>query len=260
MLSDFRMRKSGTRYWLCLAIGISPNGYTPKGCAVKILLTLAGAVAIVLATGCRGDLPGPDDARAEFEDRLQAQLGPKARVIDFKKLDGLRYVENGVQSYDLEFAAKVEAPGAQFEEDIYLGNVTFIRTEKGWRMQNLASQSRAVLEAEEKRMRERVAASRLNQDLRVIEAGLSLYKLDNFMHPTEEQGLRALIEEPTTEPRPRNWKKDGYLRELPRDPWGNPYQYRNPGIHGEIHIFSLGADGAPGGEGEAADVGNWSIR
>jgi general secretion pathway protein G len=227
---------------------------------MKLRPLLFGLAAIALAAGCGAALPGPDDARVEFEERLQAQLGPKARVIDFKKLDGLKYEEGGAQAYDLEFAAKVEAPGAQFEEDIYVGTVTFIRAESGWRMQRLASQSRMVHEAESNRMRERVNASRLNQDLRVIEAGLSIYMLDNFAYPTEEQGLQALVQEPTAEPKPRNWKQGGYLRELPRDPWGNPYRYRNPGLHGAFDIFSLGADDAPGGDGEAADVGNWLIR
>ena len=227
---------------------------------MKLIPMLFGLAAISMTAGCGAALPGPDDARAEFEERLQAQHGPTARVIDFKKLDGLEYEEGGAQAYDLEFAAKVEAPGAQFEEDIYVGTVTFIRAESGWRMQRIASQSRMTHQAEESRIRERVNAARLNQDLRVIEAGLSIYELDNFAYPSQEQGLQALIEEPTTEPKPRFWNKGGYLRELPKDPWGNPYRYRNPGIHGEFDIFTLGADDAPGGEGEAADVGNWSMR
>lgn len=227
---------------------------------MKVILVLLGIAALALTAGCRGKLPEADDARTEFEERLQAQLGPKARVIDFRKLDGLRYVENGVQSYDLEFAAKVEAPGAHFEQDTYIGKVTFIRTENGWRMNTVNAESKSVYEAEQKRQRERVTASRLNQDLRLIEAGLNLYKLDNFMLPSEAQGLRALIEEPTSEPRPRNWKKDGYFRELPVDPWGNPYRYRQPGIHGEFDVYSLGADNTPGGDDENADVGSWSFR
>ncbi|WP_310633425.1 type II secretion system major pseudopilin GspG, partial [Paraburkholderia sp.] len=66
-----------------------------------------------------------------------------------------------------------------------------------------------------------------------------------------------LIQKPTTDPVPNNWKDGGYLERLPNDPWGNPYQYLNPGVHGEIDVFSYGADGKPGGAGNDADVGSW---
>lgn len=91
-------------------------------------------------------------------------------------------------------------------------------------------------------------------DIRGIENALKLYRLDNFSYPSSEQGLEALVEQPT-DPNIRNWKK--YLDRLPRDPWGNPYQYLNPGNNGEIDIYTLGRDGRPGGEGEDADIGNW---
>ena len=74
-----------------------------------------------------------------------------------------------------------------------------------------------------------------------------------------EQGLQALTVQPTTAPLPPNWKSGGYVERLPRDPWGNPYQYLNPGIHGEIDVLSFGADGAPGGEGNDADIGSCSL-
>ncbi len=93
-----------------------------------------------------------------------------------------------------------------------------------------------------------------NQDIRVLESALDLYKLDNFAYPTTEEGLEALVTKPSSA---RNWKKGGYIKQLPRDPWGNEYQYLNPGEHGELDIFSLGSDRAPGGEGTAADIGNW---
>ncbi len=87
---------------------------------------------------------------------------------------------------------------------------------------------------------------------------LDLYRLDNQRYPSTDQGLAALAQRPTTEPLPPNWK--AYLKQSPIDPWGKPYQYLNPGVRGEIDVFSLGADGQPGGEGVAADVGNWSLN
>ena len=91
-------------------------------------------------------------------------------------------------------------------------------------------------------------------DIRGIESALKLYRLDNFNYPTSEQGLEALVSQPS-DPNIRNWKQ--YLNRLPTDPWGNPYLYLNPGNNGEIDIYTLGRDGRPGGEGEDADIGNW---
>lgn len=99
--------------------------------------------------------------------------------------------------------------------------------------------------------------ARAAQDIRAIESALDMYRLDNYRYPTSEQGLEALVERPTTGPEPPNYKEGGYLRSLPEDPWGNPYQYANPGQHGEIDVYSLGADGQPGGENENAVIGNW---
>ncbi|MDF1613744.1 type II secretion system major pseudopilin GspG [Desulfurivibrio dismutans] len=98
------------------------------------------------------------------------------------------------------------------------------------------------------------------QDIRALESALRLYRLDNFFYPTTEQGLEALVERPTTQPEPRRWREGGYIDRLPRDPWGGEYQYLNPGVHGEIDIFSYGADGRPGGEGINAEIGNWNIE
>lgn len=99
--------------------------------------------------------------------------------------------------------------------------------------------------------------ARAAQDIRAIESALDMYRLDNYRYPTSEQGLEALVERPTSGPEPPNYKEGGYLRSLPEDPWGNPYQYANPGQHGEIDVYSLGADGQPGGENENAVIGNW---
>jgi len=96
------------------------------------------------------------------------------------------------------------------------------------------------------------------QDVSGIMQALKLYRLDNGRYPTTEQGLRALVERPATGQVPPNWKQ--YLDRLPADPWGNPYQYLNPGVHGaDVDVFSLGADGQPVGENANADVGSWDL-
>jgi general secretion pathway protein G len=103
----------------------------------------------------------------------------------------------------------------------------------------------------------RVVAAK--QDVATLMQALKLYRLDNQRYPTNDQGLKALIAAPTVEPIPPNWKAGGYLDKLPKDPWGNDYKYLQPGIHGEIDVFSLGADGQPGGAGYDADIGSWDL-
>ncbi len=98
---------------------------------------------------------------------------------------------------------------------------------------------------------------KVQADFKAIETALKIYRLDNFVYPTTEQGLQALVEPSTLEPEPRNFKQGGYLPELPIDPWGRPYLYLSPGEHGEVDLYSLGADGLSGGEGQNADIGNW---
>lgn len=93
------------------------------------------------------------------------------------------------------------------------------------------------------------------QDIGTIMQALKLYRLDNGRYPSAGQGLQALRQRPDVEPTPANWRV--YMDRLPDDPWGKPYQYLNPGVHGEIDVFTLGADGAPGGEGRDADIGSW---
>ena len=94
-------------------------------------------------------------------------------------------------------------------------------------------------------------------DFKAIETALKIYRLDNYVYPTTEQGLDALIAPSTLDPEPRNFKQGGYLEDLPVDPWGRPYLYLHPGEQGEVDIYSLGADGLSGGEGQNADIGNW---
>ena len=96
-------------------------------------------------------------------------------------------------------------------------------------------------------------------DIRALESALNLYRLDNFAYPTTNQGLQALVERPRTGPEPRNYRGSGYMDRLPKDPWGNDYQYLSPGTRSEIDIFSFGADGRRGGEGIQAEIGNWNL-
>lgn len=98
----------------------------------------------------------------------------------------------------------------------------------------------------------RIVAARA--DIAAITQALKLYRLDNTIYPSTEQGLAALVQKPSTTPVPINWKTGGYLDRVPKDPWGRDYQYLNPGQRSEIDVFSLGADGQVGGEGVASDV------
>lgn len=92
-------------------------------------------------------------------------------------------------------------------------------------------------------------------DVNNLVQALKLYRLDNQRYPSGEQGLAALLTKPSTAPVPPNWRP--YLEKLPTDPWGRAYQYLSPGVHGEVDVLSLGADGQPGGEGNNADIGSW---
>jgi general secretion pathway protein G len=95
--------------------------------------------------------------------------------------------------------------------------------------------------------------------IRNLEGALQLYKLDNGVYPTVEQGLKALVERPTVGTAPKNWKAGGYLAKIPGDPWGNAYKYLAPSPRGEYELVSLGADGETGGEGKNADMTNWNL-
>ena len=96
-------------------------------------------------------------------------------------------------------------------------------------------------------------------DIQAISTALEMYRLDTFNYPSTQQGLEALVTRPSGTPLARNWNPQGYLKSLPVDPWGTPYQYLNPGTHSAGYdLFSFGADGVQGGEGFATDIGNWS--
>jgi len=95
---------------------------------------------------------------------------------------------------------------------------------------------------------------KVRQDILAIQSALDLYKLDNGRYPTTSQGLQALVEKPAAPPVPRNWKSEGYLQEMPVDPWGDAYQYSNDG--GKLRIFSYGPDGSEGN----SEIGNWNMN
>ncbi len=96
-------------------------------------------------------------------------------------------------------------------------------------------------------------------DISSLEQALDMYKLDNAHYPSTDQGLSALVQKPQGDPVPRNYRQDGYIKRLPKDPWGFEYQYANPGTHGKVDIFSLGSDGQEGGQDSATDIGNWNM-
>jgi general secretion pathway protein G len=97
--------------------------------------------------------------------------------------------------------------------------------------------------------------TKARQDIRALEAALNLYKLDNFVYPTTDQGLEALVEQPSS-PEPPNWKAGGYVDRLPKDPWNQDYLFLSPGEHGSIDIFSMGPDQTPSED----DIGNWTLQ
>ncbi|MBV7394475.1 type II secretion system major pseudopilin GspG [Mameliella alba] len=101
-------------------------------------------------------------------------------------------------------------------------------------------------------------AARAQSDIAAIQAAINLYRLDNFRYPTTDQGLAALVTRPASEPVPQNWATGGYMDRVPQDPWGRPYQYLQPGVHGDFDVFTYGADGVPGGTGADADIGSWT--
>ncbi|HSH27008.1 MAG TPA: type II secretion system major pseudopilin GspG [Wenzhouxiangella sp.] len=104
---------------------------------------------------------------------------------------------------------------------------------------------------------DRARMTKARQDVQALVTALNMYKLDNFNYPSTEQGLEALVRPPSGQPPAPNWKQGGYVGNLPTDPWGNAYQYLNPGVHAEIDVWSFGANGSPGGEGINAEIGNW---
>lgn len=97
-------------------------------------------------------------------------------------------------------------------------------------------------------------------DIVALENALDMYRLDNGRYPTTEQGLEALIQQPANMADSRNYRTGGYIKRLPKDPWGNDYQYLSPGEKGLSDVYTLGADGQENGEGAGADIGNWNLQ
>ena len=94
-------------------------------------------------------------------------------------------------------------------------------------------------------------------DIKSLSTALTMYEVDNQMYPTTDQGLAALLQKPGGAPEAPNWRNGGYIDRLPQDPWKRDYIYLQPGQRGDFDLYSLGADGQPGGEGANADIGNW---
>ncbi|MEC9291226.1 MAG: type II secretion system major pseudopilin GspG [Pseudomonadota bacterium] len=103
---------------------------------------------------------------------------------------------------------------------------------------------------------EKARVTQAHTQIKAISDALDMYKLDNFKYPTTQQGLKALVEKPTSKPTPKNWKDGGYMKSMPVDPWGNDYIYLSPGIKNDYDLISYGADGKKGGEDENADIKN----
>ena len=110
-----------------------------------------------------------------------------------------------------------------------------------------------ILPSQDKAMREKART-----DVALIEQALEMFRLDMARYPTTEEGLEALRDAPPGLADPARYRSGGYLKRLPDDPWGNPYQYAAPGLNGAVDVYSLGADGREGGEGADADIGNWT--
>lgn len=106
--------------------------------------------------------------------------------------------------------------------------------------------------------RDKAMVEKARADVALLEQALEAYRLDNLTYPSTDQGLQALVAPPTGLARPERYREGGYVKRLPADPWGNPYQYRQPGTRGSVDVWSYGADGREGGEKNDADLGNWS--
>lgn len=104
---------------------------------------------------------------------------------------------------------------------------------------------------------DRARVTKARQDIQAIVTALNMYRLDNHVYPSTDQGLKALVDRPSGRPEAPNWRDGGYLERLPKDPWGHEYRYLNPGVHAQIDVWSNGANGMPGGEGIDAEIGNW---
>ena len=110
---------------------------------------------------------------------------------------------------------------------------------------------------------EKAKRVKAKMDIATFETALKMYKLDNGVYPSTEQGLTALVEKPETGNIPKKWREGGYLekRKVPKDPWGNEFVYISPGVNGDFDLISYGRDGVPGGEEEDdQDINNWDIE
>jgi general secretion pathway protein G len=104
---------------------------------------------------------------------------------------------------------------------------------------------------------QKAEAAKARTDIAALEQAVEMYRLDNMSYPSTTDGLQALVAPPAGLAQPQRYRQGGYVKRLANDPWGRPYLYASPGAHGAFDIWTLGADGQEGGEGENADIGNW---
>lgn len=107
---------------------------------------------------------------------------------------------------------------------------------------------------------EQAKMTKAKEDILAVENALEMYKLDNGFYPSTDQGLQALVVMPTSPPAPEHWQEGGYVKRLDNDPWGNPYQYLNPGVHSEIDVYSFGPTGKQNSGSESNVIGNWNDK
>ena len=199
----------------------------------SLMAIMEPLMVIIMAGGCRYDRAG--DFAADYSDE-------QTRGV-------IKIMKQGVGFMEIRFMSNVNA--MKNKRGFSLVEILVVLVIIGLLVSIVAPN--VLQRADEARVQ------KVRADFKNIETALKLYKLDNFNYPSTEQGLAALVEKPSMDPIPRNWKQGGYLEKVPDDPWGNPYKYLSPPEfgHGDYDIYTLGADGVTGGEDQNADLGNW---
>jgi general secretion pathway protein G len=254
------------------------------------------AMAVIVITSCTSESP-PDQKVLESELTAFNESTDAITLTEFKKLDGqlsadglnYRMDVSGVYTVVAECVEvrKVTAEevtnvlehkpkgtscgagpleikidfaeyelGKGFSARINTAVASFTKKESGWNIVAMYVKSVDIKDNPTKEYLAEVQHKKIRDDFREIQTALQKYRLSNYTYPSTEQGLEALVKPSTLDPKPRNFRRP-YLPELLLDPWGNPYQYKNPGENSAVDIYTLGADGMAGGEGENADIGNW---
>jgi general secretion pathway protein G len=252
------------------------------------------AMAVIVITSCTSESP-PDQNVLVTELKAFNESTDAITLTDVKKLDG-QLSADGL-NYKMDFSAVytvvggcVEVPdlpavtnmlehepsatscgagplefrriysayelGRGFSAHLNTAVAEFTKKESGWSIVATYVKAGDITDNPTKEYLAEVQHKKIRDDFREIQTALQKYRLDNYTYPSTEQGLEALLKPSQMNPKPRNFR-GRYLSELLLDPWGNPYQYKNPGENSAVDIYTLGADGMAGGEGENADIGNW---